>query len=165
MKTSMTLVLIGALLFTSSAIIYLLNPNKVAYGVAVGDTAINIKFTTVDDSTFSLEDHKGKVVIVDFITTSCPFCIDEFEVLNQLESDERVRIVSVNLDETNSADLRAFADYYGVTWTVGSSQQSGIDYKVSGVPTMLVIDKDGVIRYRGYYTSLDQFNQVINQYA
>jgi thiol-disulfide isomerase/thioredoxin len=164
MKTSITLALIGALIISTGAITYLLNP-ETENGVTVGNTAINIKFTAIDNSTFNLENQRGKVIIVDFITTSCPYCVEEFEVLKQLEFDERVGIVSVNLDGTNSTDLQTFADYYGLTWTVGSSQQAGIDYKVSSVPTLLIIDKDGVIRYRGYYTSLDQLNQVINRHV
>ena len=165
MKTSITLALIGAFVLITGGLLFFLNSNTAASGIAVGDNAVNIKFTSVDGSTFNLGEQRGKVVVVDFITTSCSVCVEEFKVLKQLESDSRIKLVSVNLDSTSLADLQQFATYYGLSWVVGSSQQSGVDYKVSGVPTLLVIDKGGVIRFRGYYTNLEQLDQVISQYA
>jgi thiol-disulfide isomerase/thioredoxin len=165
MKTSITLALIGGLVLGTGGLLFFLNSNTAANGIAVGDAAINIRFTTVDGSTFNLGDQRGKVVVVDFITTSCSICVEEFKVLKQLESEGRVMLVSVNVDSTALADLQVFATYYGLNWVVGSSQQAGTDYKISGVPTLLVIDKGGVIRYRGYYTDFEQLDQVISQYA
>ena len=165
MKTTITLALIGALVIVTGGLLFFLNSNTTASGITVGDNAVNIKFTAVDGSTFNLGEQRGKVVVVDFITTTCSVCVDEFKVLKQLKSDSRITLVSVNLDSTDLADLQQFATYYGLSWIVGSSQQSGVDYKVSGVPTLLVIDKGGVIRYRGYYTNLKQLDQVISQYA
>lgn len=43
------------------------------------------------------------------------------------------------------------------------SKQAESDYKVTVVPTVLVIDRAGLIRYRGYYTSADKIEAVINQ--
>jgi thiol-disulfide isomerase/thioredoxin len=165
MKTSITLALIGALVLGTWGLLFFLNSNTAAGGIAVGDSALNIRFTAVDGSNFNLGDQRGKVVVVDFITTSCSVCVEEFKVLKQIESEGRVTLVSVNVDNTALADLQLFTTYYGLNWVVGSSQQAGVDYKVSGVPTLLVIDKGGVIRYRGYYTDFGQLDQVISQYA
>jgi len=165
MKTSITLALIGAFILGTGGLLFFVNSNRVASGIAVGDTAINLKFTTVDGSTFNLGDQRGKVVVVNFITTSCSVCVEEFKVLKQLESDGRVVLVSVNVDSVGWSDLQLFARYCGLSWVVGGSQQAGVDFKVSGVPTLLVIDRGGVIRYRGYFTNFGQLNQVISQYA
>ncbi len=67
-------------------------------GVSVGDTAADIQFTAIDGSVFRLSDQRGKVVVVDFITTSCSICVEEFEALRQLTGRADVRVVSINLD-------------------------------------------------------------------
>jgi thiol-disulfide isomerase/thioredoxin len=165
MKTSYTLALIAVFAVVGGGLFIFLSSGYADAGITVGDQAVNMKFTTIDGSTFDLSGQRGKVVIIDFVTTSCPICVEEFDVLRLLAGDERVKLISVNLDSTAYADLKVFSDYYEVSWAVGSSQQAGLDYKVSAVPTILLIDKDGFIRYRGYYTELDQLQQLISQYA
>jgi thiol-disulfide isomerase/thioredoxin len=164
MKTAYTLAFISVLIFSMTGLFFFLNSNT-ATGISVGDKAVNMSFTTIDGATFDLNGQKGKIVVVDFITTSCPICVDEFKVLEQLANNSRITLVTVNLDKSTSDDLQMFALSQGIVWRLGSSQQAGIDYEVSGVPTVLVIDKEGVIRYRGYYTSLSKIEQIIEQYA
>ena len=48
---------------------------------------------------------------------------------------------------------------------INAAALAGIAYKVNAVPTVLVIDKEGIIRYRGFYTELSQLQQMINEYA
>lgn len=134
-------------------------------GVSVGDTAADIQFTAIDGSVFRLSDQRGKVVVVDFITTSCSICVEEFEVLRQLTGRSSVRVVSINLDGVDQADLAAYAQRFEVAWTLGGSRAAGTDYKVTGVPTLIVVDRGGVIRYRGYYTAFEVLDQVISQYG
>jgi len=165
MKTSYTLALIAVLILGTAGLYLFITSNTVATGTSVGDRAVNIRFTSIDGATFDLNEHRGKVVVVDFITTSCPVCVEEFNVLHQLSADSSVTLVSVNLDKTGVSDLQLFALSHGIDWRLGSSQQAGIDYEVSGVPTVMVIDKEGVIRYRGYYTSLTQLEQLIDRYS
>jgi thiol-disulfide isomerase/thioredoxin len=165
MKTSYTLALIGALILGTVGVYFFITSTAAATGISVGDKAVNMRFTTIDGSTFDLNTQKGKVVVVDFITTTCPVCVEEFKVLNQLADDPRITLVSVNLDKTGMSDLQLFALNYGIGWKLGTSQQAGVDYEVSGVPTVMVIDKEGVIRYRGYYTSQTQLEQIIDRYS
>ena len=165
MKTGVTLVLIGVFVLGTGGLYFFLNSGNAAGGITVGDGALNIKFTATDGSTFYLSEQRGKVVIVDFITTICPVCVDEFDILRQITGDKRVTLLSVNLDSTNTSDLQLFSLYYDLDWKIGGSKQAGIDYKVNAVPTVLVIDKEGIIRYRGFYTELSQLQQMINEYA
>jgi thiol-disulfide isomerase/thioredoxin len=165
MKTGITLALIGVFVLGTGGLYLFLNSGNAAGGITVGDGALNIKFTATDGSTFDLSQQRGKVVVVDFITTSCPVCVDEFDILRQIAGDERVALISVNLDSTSTLDLQQFSNYYDLDWRIGGSKQAGIDYKVNAVPTILVIDKEGIIRYRGFYTELSQLQQMINEYA
>jgi peroxiredoxin len=47
------------------------------------------------------------------------------------------------------ADIRKFAEAHGVTYPIAldSDSQSGRDYQVYVLPTSLMIDRDGKIRY------------------
>jgi thiol-disulfide isomerase/thioredoxin len=164
MKTGITLILIAVLILGIGGFIFYINTSGTVNGIVVGDTAIDIKFTTLNGTIFNLSDHRGKIVVIDFVTTSCSICVEEFKVLKQIASEGRITLVSINLDGTTTSDLQKFGNYYELTWIIGNSQKAGIDYQVSGVPTMLVIDKEGVIRYRGYYTSLEQLDRVISQF-
>ena len=134
-------------------------------GYSEGDKALDITVTGIDGSVFSLGTSKGKLVLIDFVTTSCPYCIEEFKELGQLTGERDLMIVSINLDGTSSTDLIKFAKENGVTWFLGSSQKTGMDYKVNAVPTLVLIDKTGTIRYRGYYTTIDQIKSMVAKFA
>jgi hypothetical protein len=34
-------------------------------------------------------------------------------------------------------------------------------YQVNAIPTILFVDEEGVIRYRGFFTTLNQFEQLL----
>lgn len=136
-----------------------------APGYSEGDKALEIIVTGIDGSVFSLGASKGKLVLIDFVTTSCPYCIEEFKELGQLTGENDLMIVSISLDGTSSTDLIKFAKENGVAWFLGSSQKTGMDYKVNAVPTLVLIDKTGIIRYRGYYTTIDQLKAMVAKFT
>ncbi len=84
MKIGVTLALIGIFILGTGGLYYFLNSDNAVGGITVGDGALNIMFTATDGSTFDLSEQRGKVVIIDFITTSCPVCVDEFDILRQI---------------------------------------------------------------------------------
>lgn len=136
-----------------------------APGYSEGDKALEITVTGIDGSVFSLGASKGKLILIDFVTTSCPYCIEEFKELSQLTGERDLTIVSICLDGTSTTDLTKFAKENGVTWFLGSSQRTGADYKVNAVPTLVLIDKTGIIRYRGYYTTIDQLKSMVAKFT
>ncbi len=145
------------------AIFYFMGSTKL--GVTVGDKALDITLGTLDGSTFRLSDQRGKLVVIDFATTACPYCVEEFKALQELAGKPGVVVVTVNLDDSNSTYLTGFAAENGITWNVGTGIGAGIDYRVDGVPTLVLVDKAGIIRYRDYYTSLDALNGLLALYG
>jgi len=158
-----TLAALAMIVVGLGTFVYLMGSTKV--GVSVGDKALEITFDTLDGSSFKLSDQRGKLVIVDFATTACPYCIEEFKALQELAKRPGLIVVTVNLDDSNSTYLASFAADNGVYWRVGASIEAGIDYKIDGVPTLVLVDKSGVIRYRDYYTSLDALNGMLARYG
>ncbi len=110
--------------------------------------------TTVDGQTWRLEDHRGKVVVVDFTASWCAPCVGEYPILKRVykahSADSRVVIVGVALDE----DLEALQDHlraYEVPWVTLFEPGKGWDnsvarqYRVSGIPSIWIVDQDGLV--------------------
>jgi thiol-disulfide isomerase/thioredoxin len=98
-------------------------------------------------------------------TTWCGYCELQLRELRALqERIEGVTIVSIEVDPTLGEEaFEAWADEKGFGWLVVNSQEAGRTYKVTGVPTVIVIDREGTIRYRGPYTQSDKLEILVLQ--
>jgi len=134
-------------------------------GVDVGENAAGISFNGLDGETFSLSRHRGEVVILEFMTTWCGVCKLQFQELKALHDKlPDVFMASIEIDPTLGEEaFESWASSEGYDWFVGHSPQAGRTYKVSGVPTLIFVDKEGVIQYRGHYTSADQLELLVQQ--
>lgn len=131
---------------------------KSKLGIMVDDQALDIEVDGIQGTRFVLSDHRGKVVVLEFITTWCRFCKDQHEVLSQLREEVGgVFIASIDIDANlRSSELETWVESMGVDWFHGHSPEAGLTYQVSAVPTVIIIDKDGVIRYRGNFTPFNK---------
>ncbi len=122
--------------------------------ITVGDQALYIEVDRIQETKFILSDHRGKVVVLEFMTTWCRFCQDQHEILRQLREEfGDVFIASIDIDSNlRPAELKMWVELMGVDWFHGHSPEAGLAYQVSAVPTVIIIDKNGVIRYRGNFT-------------
>ena len=108
--------------------------------------------TTVDGQTWMLEDHRGKVVVIDFTASWCAPCVGAYPILKRIyeahSTDSRVVIVGVALDEELEA-LLAHLRTYEIPWVTlfepgkGWSNAVARQYRVSGIPSIWVVDQDG----------------------
>jgi cytochrome oxidase Cu insertion factor (SCO1/SenC/PrrC family) len=137
---------------------------SIPLGISIGSAAMEVIAIDSRGIEFRLSEQKGKIVVIEFMTTNCPYCVEELEDIKQIQGKKDVSFASILLDTgLTTQALDEFVNSHGVTWFLGTSKQAGYDYKVTAVPTVLIIDRTGVIRYRGYYTSVDKIEAVINQ--
>lgn len=104
---------------------------------------------------FKLEDHIGKsVIIVDFWYTHCPPCVQAMPALSELYTqykDKGLIIFGLNSvdNQPRSLDnLNKFLAKRQLSYDVIMTQPAvDINYKISGYPTMYVVDKEGRISF------------------
>ena len=118
-------------------------------GVNVGDVPPPFVLPNLDGEEMTLSDFEGKVVVLDLWATWCPPCREEIPFLIELydEFEEQgLEIVGIGLDQGGATDLAPFVDKNGVDYTILVGNRSiGDAYKVSGIPTTLIIGRDGRI--------------------
>ena len=100
----------------------------------------------VDGNEHTLSDYKGKVVLINFFTISCPSCRRETVKLMELSEkykDEELVILGVGFDK-KSKNLKIFRDINEINFHVLVGDKETLEkYKLQGVPTTYIMNKKG----------------------
>ena len=119
-------------------------------GIQVGNVAPDFQLPNLDYEPMSLNELRGKPVVLNFWATWCPPCVDEMPYLQEIHeeySDKGLILLAINIGESpttvenflqnNNLALPVLLDVGGVV-----AQQ----YSILRVPTTFFIDGDGVIQ-------------------
>ena len=104
----------------------------------------------IEGKDVSLSDYKGKIVFVDFWATWCPPCKKELPILqaiSQAYEEDNVVCLAISTDEDTSKVI-PFIEENGYTFTVLYDEGMKKAYDVAGIPTVFIVDENGVIRYK-----------------
>ena len=121
--------------------------------VAGKEKAQNFTLVDINGKQFSLSDHLGKVVLLDFFTTYCPPCIFEIEHLKGLYNEyspDQLVILSISVDPYSDTVqvLQSFAQQYEMTWIVARDTANvAYRYGVSPIPHLVIVDAEGYKRH------------------
>jgi len=110
----------------------------------------------INGTEFSLSDYQGNVVLIDLfrINPSCPPCIYAIPHLKGVynrysESDLIMMSISVSSLDTDDTLRSDFVETYDIPWIVAcGGTEIASKYTVSAVPTLVIVDAEGNIRYR-----------------
>jgi rhodanese-related sulfurtransferase/cytochrome oxidase Cu insertion factor (SCO1/SenC/PrrC family) len=116
--------------------------------------------TGIDGESFTLSDHLGEIVVIDFMATWCGICerqIPEYNVLRDNFGDQVV-LISISVDPSSDSDegLRNYIDQFDAPWTWASDTANIADqYNVQRIPTTFIIDTNGYVwaQYVGFIDS------------
>lgn len=112
---------------------------------------------------FNLWEHRGEVVIVEFMTLWCPSCDKQIEEFGIVLEETDITIAFINVD-MNLLPTEEWAAKKRIDWFVGHSPEAGFTYEVSYVPTIIVVDKQGIIQYRGGPKTASELVLLVGQY-
>jgi len=114
---------------------------------------LDIRFTALDGREVDLAKLKGKVVLVDFWSTSCGPCLAEMpnvKAAYEKLHDRGFEVVGISLDDKEGA-LRRFIQEKALPWPQhfdgkGWQNQFAVQYGIFSIPTMWLVDKRGNLR-------------------
>ena len=112
-----------------------------------GDVAPDFTATLVDGSTFTLSEHDGEVVLLNFFATWCGPCMREMPAFEKLQNDglEGVAILCVDcMEEKKTVDTYVNKEKFSFAIAYDKDGVIGKYYPTDGIPYTLVINK-GVI--------------------
>jgi cytochrome c biogenesis protein CcmG/thiol:disulfide interchange protein DsbE len=113
-----------------------------------------LEFTLFNGEPFSLADHRGHVVIVNFWASWCTACKEEAPVLeggSRTFRDRGVVFLGVNIQDERKAALE-FIRQHGKTYYNGPDPggKITIDYGVYAVPETFFIDRGGKVAHKHF---------------
>lgn len=128
--------------------------------VGPGVEAPAFQYSTLDGESLSLEQFRGKVVLVNLWATWCPPCRHEMPSMQRLYDDLRdqpFEILAVSVDARKGevgpdgregGDVAAFVEEMGLTFPILLNPSGDIQraYQTTGLPESFLVGPDGVIR-------------------
>jgi cytochrome c biogenesis protein CcmG, thiol:disulfide interchange protein DsbE len=116
--------------------------------VKVGEIAPDFTLTLVDGSQVSLATLRGKVVVLNFWATWCVPCRKELPLLDTyyaLQKDAGLRVFAVTTED--SLPLYQLKKLFAAMHIPAVRRVKGPYDWIQGVPTNIIIGRDGKIRY------------------
>lgn len=114
--------------------------------------APDFSFTTLENEQISLASLRGKVALLDFWGTWCPPCRESIPTIASLErqfSKKGVAFVGISSDSDEGV-LRKFVAANHMTWPeyLDDSDRVQEAFSVDSFPTYIVLDRNGIVRFR-----------------
>jgi len=133
----------------------------------VGKPAPDISGADLDGRTLKLSELRGRVVVLDFWATWCKPCVESIPHVQSLAEafkDKPVIVLGINRDygSTAARKVRRFLEKKKITFRQFLDADSAVSksYHVFGIPSLVLIDRDGVIRLSRTGLSDDESDEV-----
>jgi len=129
--------------------------NNRGYITQVGEMAPNLELNMLDGTSQSLEELRGKVVVLQFTASWCSVCRKEMPHLeNEVwlpNKDDEFVLIGVDIDE-NTSKITPFIEKMEVTYPIAIDSNKANFYKFAsrkaGVTRNVVINKEGKIAFQ-----------------
>ena len=124
-------------------------PNETESSPLLDQKAPLFEVEDLKGKTVHLEALKGKVVVLNFWFVECKPCVSEIPELNELVNDfQKDGVVFLALGLNKADQMKKFLKKTPFNYQlVPDAMEVATQFGVSGFPTSVVIDQNGVIRY------------------
>lgn len=104
---------------------------------------------TVDGATFALAEHRGEVVLLDFMATWCVPCREQIPAFDEVRGRLGFVAVSIDVDPTeDAAALARFRDEVQADWPFALDTDGlRIRYGAYALPKQVLVDPEGRIAW------------------
>jgi peroxiredoxin len=119
--------------------------------VGLREDAPDFTLKSLEGSNLRLEEYRGQVVLINFWASWCGPCRQEMPLLDRLHhryEDTGFAVLGVNV-EGEVAPAQGIVDKTNVTFPIliDEGQKVSDMYNLQAMPTTVVVDRDGVVRY------------------
>ncbi len=125
------------------------------FALEVGEAAPAFSLTSSEGASLNLDDFKDKgPLMMVFWATWCPVCKEEIPQIKKIADEFGPRglaVVGVNVGVNDSPrKMAAYKKKYNLDYPVAFDKGSRVTktFGVVGTPTIMILDKRGVVRYR-----------------
>ena len=119
----------------------------------IGQVSPNIEGTLVDGKSFSLDTHKGRVVLVNFWASWCEPCREEMPIIEaylKKNKSNGFEVLAITMDKPSDLEK---AKYIMQNYSFLLAQKNQINYSGYGriwrIPSTFIIDRQGILRKNG----------------
>lgn len=122
-----------------------------AGAVSLQETAPDFTLKSLEGSNLRLQEYRGQVVLINFWASWCGPCRQEMPLLDRLHhryEDTGFAVLGVNV-EGEFGPAQEVVQKTNVTFPIliDDGQKVSEMYKLKAMPSTVVVDRDGVIRY------------------
>lgn len=116
----------------------------------VGATVPDFTLPDARGRAVSLSDYRGQVVVLDFWASWCPPCRAAIPAMDRLHTRYRDRgVVVLGINVNDNKDPGEFMLSMGASYpTLLRGEAVADDFRVRGIPTIIVVGVDGKVLYR-----------------
>ncbi len=117
---------------------------------AVGYPAPDFTLKTLDGKVFTLSEHRGTPIVLNFWATWCGPCQNEMPAMQATATRYAGKALVIGVDQGEEpAVVQKFLKEVGVSYPISldSDQSVAHRYNVAGLPTTFFIDSNGVIQH------------------
>ena len=137
--------------------IFVLLSQGFSFAANVGQECPQFDLKIIDGPKVHWDGIKGKSpLMLVFWATWCRGCKEEIPELKKICAEfepKGVKIIAVNPGVNDSLErIKRFIKKYKISYPVAFDQKGTIveSFKIVGLPTVIIVDKDGIIRYRAH---------------
>jgi cytochrome c biogenesis protein CcmG/thiol:disulfide interchange protein DsbE len=158
-----------AILFGLLALLAIGLRNAQSGPVGLGDKVPEFTLTTFDGQEIRLQDHLGKVIVINFWASWCKPCEQEAAELQDawLAYQERGDVLFLGVDYVDTQpEALGYLEKFRITYPNGPDLGTRISqsFRIRGVPETYFIDREGRLAYSqiGPFTSLAQIKALVD---